>query len=204
MDDNVFAPPKAKLEDKKDSQPFFITSSRKLWILTIMTIGFYYYYWFYKQWQYHKYHYDSKIMPVMRTIFSVFYIYPLFLSVDAAAKQSKIKPVINLKLLAVLTIIIVIAEGVIDWMAQFEAFTYWGYLGYLLMYFSLVPFFIVQLTINQVLGDPKGATNDTLSVYNYLFIFFGLGGYIYIIASLLEINLDFLSEGIDTLLNQSA
>jgi len=178
MGDNVFAPPKAKLEDKKDSQPFFITSSRKLWILTIMTMGLYYYYWLYKQWQYHKYHYDSKIMPVMRTIFSVFYIYPLFLSVDAAAKQSKIKPVINLKLLAVLTIIIVIAEGVIDWMAQFEAFTYWGYLGYLLMYFSLVPFFIVQLTINQVLGDPKGATNDTLSVYNYLFIFFAVG-YLY-------------------------
>lgn len=203
MEDNIYAPPKADLGGK-DSLPFFITSARKFWVLTFMTAGVYFYYWFYKQWECHKYHYGNKIIPVARVIFSIFYVYSLFSLVSKAAKKARVKPLVNLKLLAVISIVLMIVETIVDKIVErTDLITYLDYVSYSLLYIGLIPMFILQVTINKTLGDPKGSQNSSFSIYNYIFILLGVVLYASIIATYLEVDFSFLQDAINTLMQST-
>jgi transglutaminase-like putative cysteine protease len=57
---------------------FYPVSLWKLWVLSVVTFGIYTAYWFYRNWKYLKVKEDSSIMPVARSIFSLFWYYPLY------------------------------------------------------------------------------------------------------------------------------
>ena len=58
--------------------PFHIRAPKTLFWLMILSSGFYGFYWFYKNWQAVTTVTEHKISPFWRTIFTIFYAWPLF------------------------------------------------------------------------------------------------------------------------------
>jgi hypothetical protein len=67
---------------------FFPVSVAKLLVLSICTFGLYEVYWFYKNWQLVKRRESSDILPVMRSLFGVFFCYSLFERVRDQAEKA--------------------------------------------------------------------------------------------------------------------
>lgn len=70
-----------------------IINLKKFIFLCVTTFGLYGMWWTYKAWRFYKQKEDSDIMPAMRTIFSIFYLYSLFERIieSTAEKGNKAK-----------------------------------------------------------------------------------------------------------------
>ena len=66
-------------------------SVNKFVILSIVTLGLYELWWIYKSWRFFQDKEKSDIMPAMRTVFSIFYLFPLFNKILKLAKNSGYK-----------------------------------------------------------------------------------------------------------------
>jgi len=62
-------------------------SVNKFILLSIITFGLYELWWVYKSWCFFQYKDNSNIMPAVRTIFSVFYLIPLFMKIIRLSKK---------------------------------------------------------------------------------------------------------------------
>ena len=80
VENSVYKAPEAELETAENKTEFFIVSTKKLWIMSLVTMGVYGVYWNYKHWRNYKYYDDvvAPIWPVPRAIFSVFFVSSLF------------------------------------------------------------------------------------------------------------------------------
>jgi hypothetical protein len=67
---------------------FFPVSTRKLVVMSIVTLGFYQIYWAYKNWQLIKSRDKSEIQPIWRAIFLLFFFYPLVEKVKTVANSN--------------------------------------------------------------------------------------------------------------------
>lgn len=80
--ENPYQAPEANLytEEKFDEPLHFIVSQRKLWVLNVATLGLYSLVWHYYHWRYIKYtdKAAATIWPLARTVFSIFFVYSLF------------------------------------------------------------------------------------------------------------------------------
>lgn len=56
---------------------FYLMSPTKLLIMNVITFGLYQWYWWYRQWRAVRVSENSKIIPILRTIFAVFFVYGL-------------------------------------------------------------------------------------------------------------------------------
>jgi hypothetical protein len=66
-------------------------SVNKFVILSIVTLGLYELWWIYKSWRFFQDKEKSDIMPAMRTVFSIFYLIPLFIKILNLAKNTGYK-----------------------------------------------------------------------------------------------------------------
>lgn len=101
------------VKTKPSAPVFFSVSLTKLYILSAITVGFYDLYWFYRNWLAIKNAEDRKISPFWRSIFSIFWVYPLFKEILNYSKQLDYQKSFSAVLLASLYIFIVITDRVI-------------------------------------------------------------------------------------------
>ncbi|MEG4802836.1 hypothetical protein QUB63_12245 [Microcoleus sp. ARI1-B5] len=75
----------------EQSQTIFFPVSRfKLFVMSIVTFGFYQLFWFYKNWQLLKAEDESNISPFWRTVFGTLYCYPLLAKIKNWAKSRSV------------------------------------------------------------------------------------------------------------------
>lgn len=65
----------------------YIINTHKFIILSVLTFGLYHIWWIFKAWRFFLQKDQSDIMPAMRTIFAIFFLYPLFTEISAYAKE---------------------------------------------------------------------------------------------------------------------
>lgn len=65
----------------------YIISTNKFIILNIFTFGLYHFWWIFKAWRFFLQKDQSDIMPAMRTIFTIIFLYPLFTKILDYAKE---------------------------------------------------------------------------------------------------------------------
>ena len=64
---------------------YFPVSSRKLVVMSIVTLGLYQLFWFYKHWRIYKLRTGANITPAARCLFLAFYCYSLFRQIKDGA-----------------------------------------------------------------------------------------------------------------------
>lgn len=88
---------------------FFPVSRRKLWVLSIASLGIYELYWFYKNWQWVRTYQSPEILIVWRTLFSFILAYDLFKRVKYVAEENGIAVSFNPVRSAVIYLVLSIA-----------------------------------------------------------------------------------------------
>jgi hypothetical protein len=73
-----------KIEINKISVNHFI-------VLSVVTLGLYELWWIYKSWRFFQDKEKSKIMPAIRTVFSIFFLIPLFIKIHKLADNKGYK-----------------------------------------------------------------------------------------------------------------
>jgi hypothetical protein len=86
--------------------PWFAVSTRKLLVMSLCTLTLYNLFWFYKQWWRVKQRDGSAILPFWRTVFAVFYVYPLFKRIRAEGHEAGVGTRFEAGTMAVLFILI--------------------------------------------------------------------------------------------------
>ena len=90
--------------NQESSPVFFPVSISKFVIMSTVTLGFYQIFWFYKNWQLIKSRDGSKIVPIARAIFAIFFIYPLIDRIKKLANSSNISTNYNSTLIVMIWI----------------------------------------------------------------------------------------------------
>ena len=75
------------IDNNMDIEEKHIISLNKFIILSIISFGLYELWWIYKSWRFFQQKEKSDIMPALRTIFSIFFLIPLFNRIYDFAKE---------------------------------------------------------------------------------------------------------------------
>lgn len=163
-----YAPPESNVEPVpgltgQNQAQWFSVSPFKLMVMCTVTLQFYTIYWFYKQWSMVKAREKSSIIPALRAIFAVLFVFPLFNRVrDAGPAGSGL----NVAMLAC------------GWVATSLLWKWsdWGWWLGLAAPMFLMP---VQGVMNSLNASSGGDTapNDRFSVLNWIAIVLG-GGFL--------------------------
>ena len=116
-EESIYTAPKADLTTGTANElemMFFPTSQKKLIILFLATFGIYTVYWFYKNWKLQQGKMEKKIIPILRSIFYVFFTHSLFRRVEQAAIEKEISKTWSANLLATILIFLTIVSNVLD------------------------------------------------------------------------------------------
>ncbi len=92
--------------NQASSPVFFPVSIRKFVVMSTVTLGFYQIFWFHKNWQLIKSKEGSKIMPIWRAIFGIFFIYSLIEKIKKSANSSNVSTNYNSTLIVMIWIIV--------------------------------------------------------------------------------------------------
>lgn len=165
MSTNPYAPPQAHVADVTPTGAlpvFFATTTLKLVLLSLATLGLYQIYWFYQNWRLHRQRTGEKVSPVWRAVFAVFFCYPLFLRIRDYEETSEDSKLLAGPL-ATAWIVPTLLSRLPDpyWLITFASV------------FALIP---VQSRINQLNAQfaPGHDPNTQFSVWNWLAIVLGL------------------------------
>jgi hypothetical protein len=184
--ENIYSAPVADLTDAPRLQgdadsgglKFYVVAPYKFILLYVCTLGFYKIYWFYKNWSrykaYVKSYADADMWPVMRAIFSIFFVHALFRNVDETINDEPRKFSWSPSVLATLYVIFQLIITAIDRLPKtsFENIAIGVELALMVPIIGFV-LFTAQRAINAACGDPKGESNNKLSVANWLWIVLG-------------------------------
>jgi hypothetical protein len=176
MDVNPYQPPEARLEDAPTTaQTYYVVAMRKFFILYFTTFGIYRFYWFYKNWALQKAVTHDNTWPVMRSIFSIFFVHSLFHRVDTKLKSQSLRYYWSPDFLATTFVLAFIVATIAGQLAKRDI----GMPFTILMPLVTLPIIAWavyggQKAINRAEGDPDGARNRSLSAGNYAWIAAGL------------------------------
>lgn len=153
---------------------FYIVSLRKFLILFIGTFGLYSVYWFYKQWSEYKKSTDEDMWPIMRAIFSIFFIHSLFNRFEARYEHKTGSAPRTIKHLATIYIVTAIVSQVCNKLADNQI----GLPLTALLSIAIVPvscwvLYQAQSLSNYSGDDVLGRSNDELTAANYCWLVLG-------------------------------
>lgn len=178
---NPYEAPKSSVEVQNDrvsqsDAPFFTTSTLKLCLMSMGTLGIYDLYWFYKNWVLIKERTGQYLIPFWRAFFSPIWIYSCFKHIKDYATTNNIQnslPVVPLTIAYIIIQIIAQApESPLDIIA---------FLGFLV----LIPANTLALRINKE-NNPDFINNEDFSVLNWVAVIFG--GILFIVLLFATIN----------------
>ncbi len=166
MSENPYAPPQAVVEDMPAGQDgrtplFFPVSTVKFMVLGVCTLSLYQYYWFYKNWKLVQARQKEAISPLGRTIFAIFYCYPLLKLIREAGDQPA-AATLQAGALAAVWIVMTLLWRLPD--------PYW-----LVTYLSVLALLPVQVAVNAInkAAAPEHDPNSRFSGWNWFVVVFG-------------------------------
>lgn len=172
----------ADKSDKTAAQRFYVVSTNKLIYMTIMTTGLYILYWFYRNWAAYRDSTGDRVIPLLRAIIPVIFIFPLVHRIDEGLKQSGRQHEWSPNLLAAglwLILAICLFSGIL------APEPTGGLRGEALLLLRALAEAVVQLlavlwvmyklqqAINVLADDPQGASNADFSGANKGWMAFG-------------------------------
>ncbi len=164
-----------------DGPKFFVVSLRKLIVMTIFTFGMYWIYCFYRNWVLYQRATGEPVIPIVRTVFSIFFIYSLLTKVDRqiclSGRSYAWSPPALVGGLILSTLLIFVTGAPID-LRPIEALVIVSALD-VVRIFMIVR---IQQAINFCVGDPEGEVNARLSFFNWLWILPGIPAWFLIVA----------------------
>lgn len=186
--ENAYAAPDAELitvEQSEESVQYYTVSTGKFLFLSILTINMYSLYWFYKNWQLQKLNANFDCLPVLRAIFAIFFTHSLFANINETAAIKNIEVKWDGFLLATLFVVLTIISGVMSNIEVApENMATSASVDILITFLIIVPLYVVQKTVNQINGDPKGLTNNSFTWINWIFMILGVAFWgLYLIGS---------------------
>jgi hypothetical protein len=192
LDPNPYAAPSLDVDSQiahgtTEATPWFAVGTRKLTVMSLVTMGLYGVYWFERQYRYQKRLRGEDSWPVARAIFSVFFANDLFKRVESAARGTGLNPPWTGKEMATIFVVAAIVGRVFDKVGEKIEGPAGGALGALslLAVLGLVyPIVKVQGTINELLtrdGRPFDS-NEGFTAWNWIVL--ALGGIVIVLASL--------------------
>jgi hypothetical protein len=148
---------------------FFPVSLLKLFVMFIVTFGFYGIFWFYQNWKLIKAKNESDIIPLARAIFSNIFFYPLIKEIKNSANSIGTAANYDPLLLTVLWIALSISVRLPD--------PYW-----LVCYLSVLVLLPLQKVVNElnVRVAPEHNPNSHFSTWNIVGVVFG--GILFLLA----------------------
>lgn len=178
MDHNIYAPPAARLEVENEASQvhaFYVVSPAKFFLLFLISSGLYSVYWFYKNWALQKQAFNEDLWPVPRGIFAIFFTHALFRRVDITLKEQNGDFPWNPGAVAtgfvLLSIFYNLSDNFYDYTESTLNMTVvWIALDFVVLGLLAYVLFQAQKAINHAVGDPKGESNDQLSLANWAWI----------------------------------
>jgi hypothetical protein len=174
---NPCAPPKAEVADVAPRGPtaepiFFAVSRKKMIVLLIVTFTLYQLVWFYKNWVLVRKR-GEPVLPVLRTIFAVFFCYSLFDRVRSRGEAAGSR--LPAGLLATGWILCTVASNLLDRIVSVETFPAVYAVNFFLLFGSVLFLLPVQDAINEInrAESPDHDPNDRFTALNWLWIVVG-------------------------------
>lgn len=150
---------------------YFSVSIKKLIILSIVSFGLYEFYWFYKNWKIVKDHEKSKISPIGRGFFAIFYCNSLFKKIIVLAKEKGYIAKYSHSLLAIFYILFLLIGNVVS---EYEFQNVFINSIWLISYLSVLPLAEVQNSVNFINSkDGSQVENNKFSGWEILLIVAG-------------------------------
>lgn len=158
------------------SKNFPVVSMGKFTLLYFATAGMYTLYWFYACWRGEERRTGRKLFPVVRALFSVFFVHTLFNIIYKENQKTGNEYRWNPARVAWVFVAAYAGEAVFLIFSEqlmVSRFVYMliSIVGLFVQYYAL---YTVQLVINRVGQDPYGRDNEKLTVQNNLWIAFGV------------------------------
>ncbi|MFS1524049.1 hypothetical protein ACL7TT_08035 [Microbulbifer sp. 2304DJ12-6] len=175
MDTNIYNAPEADLgKDSTGEAEFYVVSKTKFLILYFGTCGIYSIYWFYRHWKEYKLTSGEKMLPVLRAIFSIFFTYPLFTTIQSRIEEAKLSYQWHPILMAVTYIVVALASYISDGLSVLTSeVSIFDFISLALMPIMALPLFSAQKAANLACGDRLGESNAKFTLLNFLWLLFG-------------------------------
>ncbi|QFT56826.1 DUF4234 domain-containing protein [Microbulbifer sp. THAF38] len=175
MDSNIYSAPEANLEnDSAGGAEFYVVTKAKFLVLYFGTFGIYSIYWFYRHWKEYKRASGENMLPVMRAIFSVFFAYPLFITIQARLEEAERPYKWRPKVMAIIYIVAVLLSYFSDRLSSVsEELTILDFISVIMVPVIALPLLSAQMAANIACGDEKGGANKKFTLLNCLWLFFG-------------------------------
>ena len=174
MNQNVYEAPKAKLVEEEEKRPFYLVSLKKFLILYILTFSMYEIYWFYKNWALQKEFHESKIWPIPRAIFSVFFTHSLFHRINSSLEEKDESSKWNHAPLATGIVAMALVDRIFDKVVErIIGETPFMFLSMIFVFVGAWLFYQAQQKINIVCDSPEGVENSNITPANIVWIILG-------------------------------
>lgn len=177
---DIYKAPEAELHsaDSNSNSPYFIVSIKKLWVMSMVTMGSYLVVWNYFHWRAIKHIENSNIWPVPRAIFSIFFVFSLFNRFDASVNANGQRYAWSPFMCAAVYFIVNIVLGIFSGMTEyFEATALLIFdIPLTIVVIALTTFVTVkaQIAANMVCNDEQGQSNDRFTAANIAWMLFFL------------------------------
>jgi uncharacterized membrane protein len=148
-----------KIQESSGKKEYFVTSLKRLLLLSIFTAGFYQIYWFYKNWSAVKKATGANISPFWRAIFSVFWAHSLFKQITKATAKRGSKRRYPVIILTIIYILATIGSNSIGYAVDYSTYVIFG-VALVLLIVSTLPLLAMQKIINARNGK-RSATAHT-------------------------------------------
>ncbi|ROL77415.1 hypothetical protein [Pseudomonas vranovensis] len=153
---------------------FYVVSPKKLAIMSFFTFGLYWWFCFHRNWVLHRKATGEPVLPLVRALFPVIFLYPLMRRIDARIRHSRLEYRWSPLLLKSLYLIGVGPLLLLDqgaWEQFFHIATMLLLTSYGVFIWVIVR---IQCAINFSEGDEQGAANAELSLVNWIWMLWGL------------------------------
>lgn len=174
MSDNVYAAPRANLDEKFHSNVedhFYVVSTRKMMTLFFLTFGLFQLHWNFQNWLLHKRATGENVWPLPRAIFAILFTHSLYRKIGAYDTTGKRAEWDSGSYSSAMVFLMLIGY-VLSWAGKSSRF--FDLISILL----IVPMGLllnqVQVEVNARSGDPAGSSNDNFTVANIIWCVIGI------------------------------
>lgn len=177
--DNLYAPPTARIVDPQTEAasrptPFYVVSTAKVIVLSIVTFGLYTLYWFWRHWKLHKIDRKLDIWPVPRAVFSIFFAHTLNSEIDHRITRNRERHRWSPGLWATVYVVAVIASRIANRVPETIVSAEMALVTSMAAVFAITAsLFHAQRAANIASGDPQARSNNRFTAANWVWIVLG-------------------------------
>ena len=170
MTENVFATSVANLEvAPQTTSEFYVIAERKLFILSVLSLGLYMYFWSFKHWSNYKKVTQDNIWPWARGLLCIFFVHKLYRRADHQIRITGRSYIFGFEQWATMLVVITVVAHIVDRMSDHiestAALAVWLFISIPLRAYLIQK---GQAMLNFAAGDAEGASNARFNIWNYL------------------------------------